>query len=71
MPTVLTHEEARAIIDRLNGKYWLIASLLYGSGLRIDEALQLRIKDINLNDNTLFIFRGKGKKDRYTLLPRS
>ncbi len=71
MPTVLTHDEAKAIIDQLTGKYWLIASLLYGGGLRINEALKLRIKDINLNDNTLFIFRGKGKKDRYTLLPKS
>jgi len=71
MPTVLTHEEAKAIIDKLTGKYWLIASLLYGCGLRINEALQLRIKDINLYDNTVFIFRGKGRKDRYTLLPKS
>jgi integrase len=39
--------------------------------LRINEALQLRIKDINLADNTLFVFRGKGRKDRYTLLPHS
>lgn len=71
MPTVLTHEEAKAVIGQLTGKYWLIASLLSGCGLRINQALQLRIKDINLSDNTLFIFRGKGKKDRYTLLPKS
>ncbi len=71
MPTVLTHDEAKLIISQLTGKYWLIASLLYGCGLRINEALQLRIKDINLDDSTLFIFRGKGKKDRYTLLPKT
>ena len=71
MPTVLSHSEAMAIINILTGKYWLIASLLYGCGLRINEALKLRIKDINLDDNTLFIFRGKGGKDRYTLLPMS
>ncbi|WP_448547978.1 integron integrase [Thalassotalea fusca] len=71
VPTVLTHEEATKIISQLDGKYWLIASLLYGCGLRINEALHLRVKDINLADCTLFIFRGKGKKDRYTLLPKS
>ncbi|WP_445945200.1 phage integrase N-terminal SAM-like domain-containing protein [Shewanella sp.] len=71
IPTVLTHDEAKSIINFLSGQYWLIASLLYGCGLRINEALTLRIKDLNLNDNTLFIFRGKGKKDRYTLLPKS
>lgn len=71
MPTVLTHEEATIIISHLNSTHWLIASLLYGSGLRISEVLQLRIKDINLADNTLFIYRGKGRKDRYTLMPKS
>ncbi|MBU2972681.1 integron integrase [Pseudoalteromonas sp. C2R02] len=71
MPTVLTHEEAIKIINHLHAKHWLIASILYGCGLRINEALQLRIKDINLTDNTLFVFRGKGCKDRYTLLPKS
>lgn len=71
LPTVLTHEEAMQVISYLKGQHKLIASLLYGCGLRINEALRLRLKDINLADNTLFIFRGKGGKDRYTLLPRS
>ncbi|GGP67607.1 integron integrase [Shewanella saliphila] len=71
IPTVLTHEEAKVIISHLSGQYWLIASLLYGGGLRINEALKLRVKDVNIQNNTLFIFRGKGKKDRYTLLPKS
>lgn len=71
IPTVLTHEEAKVIISNLSGQYWLIASLLYGGGLRINEALKLRVKDINIHNNTLFVFRGKGKKDRYTLLPKS
>jgi len=71
MPAVLTHEEATTIISKLTSTHKLIASILYGCGLRINEALQLRIKDINLADCTLFIFRGKGKKDRYTLLPKS
>ncbi|WP_111980041.1 integron integrase [Algibacillus agarilyticus] len=71
LPTVLTHQEAMEIIALMDGKYKLIALLLYGCGLRINEALKLRIKDLNLNDNMLFVFRGKGKKDRYTLLPTS
>jgi integron integrase len=71
IPTVLTHEEAISIIGNINGKYSLIASLLYGCGLRINEALKLRIKDISLANSTLFVFRGKGRKDRYTLLPQS
>tara|TARA_R110002050_G_C8833643_1_gene505423 strand:+ start:86 stop:1042 length:957 start_codon:yes stop_codon:yes gene_type:complete len=71
IPTVLTHEEATNIISHLSGQYWLMASLLYGGGLRINEVLKLRIKDVNIQNNTLFIFRGKGKKDRYTLLPKS
>ena len=71
MPTVLTHAEAKMIISQMSGIHWLIASLLYGCGLRINEALNLRIKDIDLTNNTIFIFRGKGRKDRYSLLPKS
>ncbi len=62
MPTVLTHIEATTIISHLHSTHWLIASILYGCGLRINEALQLRIKDLNLTDKTLFVFRGKGRK---------
>ncbi|MDO6525197.1 integron integrase [Motilimonas sp. 1_MG-2023] len=69
MPTVLSHQEAQLVLSHLRGKYWLLANLLYGCGLRINEALKLRVKDINFADHTLFVFRGKGSKDRYTLLP--
>lgn len=71
LPTVISNYEAKLVISHLNGKYELIASLLFGSGLRINEALRLRIKDINFTDNTIFVFRGKGGKDRYTILPES
>ncbi|MCF6436243.1 integron integrase [Pseudoalteromonas sp. MMG022] len=71
LPTVLTHDEATQIISHLHGKYALIANMLYGSGLRINEALSLRVKDLDFNQGTIFVFRGKGKKDRYTLLPKS
>lgn len=71
MPTVLNAHEARQVINGLTGKYRLIGMLLYGSGLRINEALSLRIKDVNFENNTIFVYRGKGGKDRYTLLPKS
>lgn len=71
MPTVISASEARTIIELLPDKYRLIASLLYGAGLRINEALSLRIKDINFSNKTLFVYRGKGAKDRYTILPES
>lgn len=71
LPTVISNKEAFQIIDCLKGKYKLIASLLFGCGLRINEALKLRIKDINFDNRTLFVFRGKGKKDRYTIMPET
>jgi integron integrase len=71
MPTVLSDNEVREILAHLKGKYWLITALLYGCGFRINEALKLRIKDINFDNHTVFIFRGKGGKDRYSILPQS
>lgn len=70
MPTVLDSKEVSDIMHLMTGKYKLITALLYGSGLRIHEALRLRIKDIDFTNKTIFVFRGKGGKDRYTLLPR-
>lgn len=69
MPTVLSPQEVAAILHQLEGKYWLMTALLYGCGFRIHEALSLRIKDIDLHNRSIFVFRGKGRKDRYTLLP--
>jgi integron integrase len=69
VPTVLAPNEVTAILNQLKGKYWLITALLYGCGFRIHEALSLRIKDIDPHNRSIFIFRGKGRKDRYTLLP--
>jgi len=71
IPTVLAPQEVAAILANLTGKYWLITAMLYGCGFRIHEALALRIKDIDLLQHSIFIFRGKGRKDRYTLLPKS
>jgi integron integrase len=71
LPVVLSRAEAREIISRLEGAYWLIASLLYGSGLRLTEALHLRIKDVNFEQKTILVRDGKGAKDRITFLPDS
>jgi integron integrase len=71
LPTVLTHEEATAIISHLNGTHRLMVELLYGSGLRLHECLVLRIKDIDFALNTITVREGKGDKDRVTLLPAS
>jgi integron integrase len=71
MPCVLSEQEVRQVLLHLKAKYWLITALLYGCGLRINEALKLRVKDINFDNHTVFIFRGKGGKDRYSLLPKT
>jgi len=71
LPTVLSVSELKKIIANLTGQHKILASLLYGSGLRINEALSLRIKDIDFSNKTIFVFRGKGKKDRYVFLPLS
>ncbi|WP_318450567.1 tyrosine-type recombinase/integrase [Photobacterium leiognathi] len=59
------------MFNNLTGEYKLIAGILYGCGLRINEALSLRIKDINFESKSIFIFNGKGRKDRYTLFPHT
>lgn len=68
IPTVLDVAEVRAILDQLEGRNRLIIGLLYGSGLRVNECLGLRVQDINLRQRTLTVRNGKGNKDRQTLL---
>ncbi|MBQ4892143.1 integron integrase [Shewanella sp. MMG014] len=69
IPQVLDAQQAKLIINLMNGQYKMIASILYGSGLRLNEALSLRVKDIDFTHRTIFVFRGKGQKDRVCLLP--
>ncbi len=69
MPTVLSPDEVASILQNMDAEYWLITVLLYGCGLRINEALSLRVKDIDLKSRSLLVFNGKGRKDRYTLIP--
>jgi integron integrase len=68
-PVVLTRDEVHRVLARLDGVQWLVASLLYGSGLRIQECLQLRVKDVSLDRGELLVRDGKGQKDRMTVLP--
>lgn len=68
---VFTQAEARAIIEQLSGAHRLVAGLLYGAGLRLNEALRLRVKDIDFESGQITVRRGKGGKDRITLLPES
>jgi integron integrase len=69
VPVVLTRNEVARLLGALEGRHWLIASLLYGSGLRLHECLRLRVKDIDAEYLQLTIRDGKGAKDRYTTLP--
>jgi integron integrase len=71
LPVVLTRSEVSAVLSRIKGTEWLVASLLYGAGLRLSEALCLRIKDIDLTSNEILVRDGKGRKDRVTMLPES
>jgi integron integrase len=68
-PTVLTGVEARKLLTRLHGTKWLMASLLYGAGLRLRECLSLRIKDVDFGYRQIVVRDGKGGKDRITILP--
>ena len=69
LPVVLNRDEVHAILSRLSGTHWLIASLLYGSGMRILECLRLRVKDVDFKRREILIRDGKGFKDRVTMLP--
>lgn len=69
VPVVFTREEAAALLSHLTGTYRLIASLLYGSGLRLMEALRLRVKDLDFGYMQVTVRSGKGEKDRRTILP--
>lgn len=71
IPVVFTKSEAHSIISNMDGLPKLIASILYGSGLRLSEALSLRVKDIDFDYNQIIVRDGKGEKDRTTLLPKS
>jgi len=71
LPTVLTRDEVRRLLAAMRGTKWLMASLLYGAGLRLRECLKLRVKDIDFGYRQILVRDGKGAKDRVTMLPGS
>lgn len=71
LPVVLTSSQVRDVLAALSGVYWLIASLLYGGGLRLMEGMRLRVKDLNFEYRQIVVRDSKGAKDRVTMLPES
>lgn len=69
LPVVLTRGEVHALLDSLAGVTWLMASLLYGTGIRLMECLRLRVKDVDFDRREITVRHGKGGKDRRTVLP--
>lgn len=69
LPSVFSQDEAQRVIAQLEPPYHTLAGLMYGSGLRLMEAVRLRVKDIDFNRETITVRSGKGDKDRQTLLP--
>jgi integron integrase len=71
IPVVFTRAEVKEVLKHLEGVPWLVCSLLYGAGLRLGEALNLRVKDINFESNQIIVREAKGDKDRITTLPKT
>jgi len=71
LPTVLTPDEVRRLLGAMHGTKWLMASLMYGAGLRVSECLKLRVKDVDFEYRQIMVRDGKGAKDRVTMLPQS
>ncbi len=71
LPVVLARDEVRRVLGQLTGVPRLVASLLYGGGLRLTECIELRVKDVDFERRLIVVRRGKGQKDRTTLLPAS
>lgn len=71
LPVVLTQREVRELLLELNGVVWLVASLLYGTGMRVLEGLRLRVKDVEFERREILVREGKGNKDRVTVLPEN
>ena len=71
IPTVLTQDEVQRLFAQLSGAWRLMAKLLYGSGLRVSECLNLRVKDVDFARHEITVRAGKGLKDRRVMLPES
>jgi integron integrase len=71
LPVVLTRDEVRAVLGKMEGGYALLGRLLYGSGMRLMELIRLRVKDVEFSRGEIVVRDGKGAKDRVTMLPES
>jgi len=71
LPVVFSRAEVRAVLAHVNGQHWLMASLLYGAGLRLMECVRLCVKDVDYEYRQILVRDGKGQKDRVTMLPQS
>ncbi len=71
LPVVMTREEIKSVLANLTGDKWLMASLMYGAGLRLMECLRLRVQDLDFSRHEILVRDGKGAKDRITMLPES
>jgi len=69
VPVVLSREEVGKIFKNIQGTMWMVVALLYGAGLRLQECLELRVKDLDFDRHEIVVRRGKGQKDRRTMLP--
>jgi site-specific recombinase XerD len=68
VPVVLTQDEVKAVLVHLSGTTWIMATLLYGAGLRLLECLRLRVKDADFTYNQIVVRDGKGRKERFDIL---
>ena len=71
VPVVLSQDEAKSLLHNMDRTYGLMARIMYGGGLRLNEALKLRVQDIDYGNHLIMVRNGKGGKDRTTLLPPS
>jgi site-specific recombinase XerD len=69
LPVVLSREEVGQLLKQVDGTMWLIVAMLYGTGVRLEECLELRVRDLDFDRNQVMVRRGKGQKDRATMLP--
>jgi integron integrase len=71
LPVVFSRAEVRALLAHLDGQHWLMASVLYGVGIRLMECVRLRVKDVDFTYRQILVRDGKGQKDRVTTLPQT
>jgi integrase len=69
LPVVLSREELSQLLKHVDGTMWLIVAMLHGAGVRLEECLELRVKDLDFDRNQITVRRGKEHKDRVTMLP--